>query len=189
MHDVGRKMIKLVSRKIERMAMEHGFIDFRWINPRRIVTGNWVRMKCQFGCDGYGKGGCCPPEAPSVTDCRKFFDEYKVGLLLHCAVKFENPLLRRRWSRATQKKAVALEREVFLADYPKAFVFPPGGPCRICASCSANRRECKNPYAARPSLEAFAVDVYSTARKMRYPIHVLKGYGEEMNRFGLLLVE
>jgi len=44
MHDVGGKMIKLVSRKIEQMAMEHGFIDFRWINPRRIVTSNWVRM-------------------------------------------------------------------------------------------------------------------------------------------------
>jgi len=181
--------MKLVSRRIERMAREHGFPDFKWINPREIVTGNWVRVKCQYGCDGYGKGGCCPPEVPSVTECRKFFDEYKVGLLLHCSVKFENSLLRRRWSRATQKKAVALEREVFLADYPKAFVFPPGGPCRICASCSANRRECKYPYAARPSLEAFAVDVYATARRMKYPIHVLKGYGEEMNRFGLLLVE
>jgi predicted metal-binding protein len=84
---------------------------------------------------------------------------------------------------------VALEREVFLADYPKAFVFPPGGPCRVCASCSANRSACKNPDAARPSLEAFAVDVYSTARKAGYQIHVLKEFHEQMNRFGLLLVE
>jgi len=75
-------VVKLVSKKIERMAREHGFADFKWINPRDVVTGNWVRMKCQFGCDGYGKGGCCPPEVPSVTDCRRFFDEYKVGLLL-----------------------------------------------------------------------------------------------------------
>jgi predicted metal-binding protein len=182
-------MIKRSSRKIERMARAHDFADFRWISPGDIVTRNWVRMKCLFGCDGYGKGGCCPPQVPSVTDCRRFLDEYEVGLLLHCAVKLENPLFRRQWSRATQRKAVALEREVFLEDYPKAFVFPPGGPCRICRSCSASRRECKNLYAARPSLEAFAVDVYATARGAGYPIHVLKGYGEEMNRFGLLLVE
>jgi len=87
-----------------------------------------------------------------------------------------------------QKKAVALEREVFLADFPKAFVFPPA-PCRLCNPCPGKKRECKQPYTARPTLEAFAVDVYSTARKMGYPIHVLKGYDEETNRFGLLLVE
>jgi predicted metal-binding protein len=182
-------MIRSISRKIEQMAKEQGFTDFKWMKPRDVVTGNWVRMKCQFGCDGYAKGGCCPPEVPSVAECRDFFDEYNVGLLFHCVVKFADPELRRGWSRATEKKAVALERQVFLADYPKAFVFPPGGPCRICVSCSASRRECKNAYAARPSLEAFAVDVYATARRMHYPIHVLKGHGEEMNRFGLLLVE
>jgi len=87
-----------------------------------------------------------------------------------------------------QKKAVALEREVFLADFPKAFVFPPA-PCDLCADCPGNKRECKQPRTARPSLEAFSVDVYSTVRKVGYPIHVLKGYREEMNRFGLLLIQ
>ena len=93
MHIVGGKIIVPFSRKIERMAMEQGFTDHKWINPRRIVTANWVRMKCQFGCDGYGESGCCPPETPSVADCRKFFDEYRIGLLLHCAVKAENILM------------------------------------------------------------------------------------------------
>jgi predicted metal-binding protein len=87
-----------------------------------------------------------------------------------------------------QKKALAIEREVFLADFPKAFVFPPA-PCELCADCSGNKRECKQPRIARPSLEGFAVDVYGTAIKMGYQIHVLKEYREEMNRFGLLLVE
>jgi predicted metal-binding protein len=87
-----------------------------------------------------------------------------------------------------QKKAVALEREVFLADFPKAFVFPPV-TCELCRPCPGNKRECKQPHTARPSLEGFAVDVYSTARKMGYRIHVLNEYREEMNRFGLLLVE
>jgi predicted metal-binding protein len=181
-------MRKSTADRIERMAKGHGFGDFKWINPKDVITENWVRIKCQFGCDDYGKWGCCPPEVPSVVGCRRFFDEYKVGLLLHSAVKFKDPELRHRWGREMQKKAVALEREVFLVDFPKAFVFPPS-PCRLCSSCPKNKRECKQPYVARPSLEAFAVDVYSTARKTGYPIHVLKGYGEEMNRFGLLLVE
>jgi len=33
------------------------------------------------------------------------------------------------------------------------------------------------------------VDVFTTARKFNYPIEVLKNYGEETNRYGLLLVE
>jgi hypothetical protein len=42
---------------------------------------------------------------------------------------------------------------------------------------------------SRPTLEAFGMDVYATAHKMGYPIQVVKGYEEETNRFGLLLVE
>jgi hypothetical protein len=42
---------------------------------------------------------------------------------------------------------------------------------------------------SRPTLEAFGVDVYATAHKMGYPLQVVKGYEEETNRFGLVLVE
>jgi predicted metal-binding protein len=181
-------MRKSTVRLIEKAAKSHGFDDFKWIQPKTVVTGNWVRIKCQFGCDWYGKRGCCPPEVPSVADCRRFFDEYRAGLLLHFAIKFKHPELRHRWGREMQRKAAALEREVFLANFPKAFVFAPS-PCILCSPCPGNRRECKLPHIGRPTLEAFAVDVYSTAHKAGYPIHVLKGYQEEMNRFGLLLVE
>lgn len=181
-------MRRSTAETIEGIAKDHGFGDFRWINPKEVITGNWVRMKCQYGCPDYWRRGCCPPEVPSVADCRKFFDEYRLGLLLHSAIRFKDPELRHRWGQKMQKKAVALEREAFLADFPKAFVFPPA-PCELCADCPRNRRECKQPRIARPSLEGFAVDVYGTARKMGYQIHVLKGYREEMSRFGLLLVE
>ena len=181
-------MMRSTARRIERMAIDHGFDDFKWISPRRVVTGNWVRMKCQYGCPDFGRGGCCPPEVPSVGDCRRFFDEYKVGLLLHSAIRFRDPDLRHRWERGVQKKAVALEREVFLADFPKAFVFPPV-TCELCSPCLGSKRECKQPHLARPTLEGFAVDVYGTARKVGYQIHVLRAYRERMNRFGLLLVE
>jgi predicted metal-binding protein len=181
-------MKKSTAKWIEATAKDHGFGDFKWINPKEVVTGNWVRMKCEYGCLNYGRWGCCPPEVPSVADCRRFFDEYKFGLLLHSAIRFKDPELRHQWGRKMQRKALAIEREVFLADFPRAFVFPPG-PCELCTDCSGNKRECKQPRIARPSLEGFAVDVYGTARKMGYQIHVLKGYREEMNRFGLLLVE
>lgn len=31
------------------LLQSHGVDDFIWIDPRRIVTAQWVRMKCMFG--------------------------------------------------------------------------------------------------------------------------------------------
>ena len=38
------------SRKpVDTLLRSHGVDDFIWIDPRRIVTAQWVRMKCMFG--------------------------------------------------------------------------------------------------------------------------------------------
>jgi predicted metal-binding protein len=42
---------------------------------------------------------------------------------------------------------------------------------------------------ARPAPEALAVDVYSTVRKVGYPIHVLSEYSETMDRYAFLLIK
>jgi predicted metal-binding protein len=181
-------MTKREANQIERMARTHGLEDFKWIQPKMIVTGYWVRTKCNYGCPSYGKRACCPPELPSFAECQKFLAEYQSGLLFHFAVKLRKPEMRHPWGREINKKMLDLEKEVFLSGFYKAFVFP-ANPCRICERCKESKPECRNPGIARPTLEGFCVDVYATARKMGYPIQVLKGYKEEMNRFGLLLVE
>jgi predicted metal-binding protein len=176
------------ARKIEKMAQAHGFEDFRWIRPRSIITGYWVRAKCHFGCPSYGKKACCPPELPSFSECQKIFDEYQSGLLFHFAVRFRKPEMRFSWGRKINKRMIDLEKEAFLSGFYKAFMFP-ASPCRICDQCKKSKQECVNPSEARPTLEGFCVDVYATARKAGYPIQVVRGYEEEMNRFGLLLIE
>jgi len=181
-------MTKASMKKIEKIAREQGFPDFKWINPKQVITGQWVRMKCMYGCKSYGKRGCCPPEVPSVADCREFFDDYRWGLFIHVAPRLEKPEDRFPWGAEMTRKASALEREIFLADFPKAFAFPPA-PCRVCESCSGTKKDCRLPMIARPALEAFGVDVYGTARRFGYSIHVVRNYDGQMDRFGLLLVE
>jgi predicted metal-binding protein len=61
--------------------------------------------------------------------------------------------------------------------------------CRLCDECPATRAECRNPSMARPSAEALAVDVFSTVRSAGFPLEVLTGYNQEMNRYAFLLVE
>jgi predicted metal-binding protein len=183
-----KKMTQTTATRIEKMARAHDLSDFRWIQPRSIITGHWVRVKCMYGCPRYGQKACCPPEVPSVAECSNFFKEYKSGLFFHFSRKLKKLEMRFSWYREINRKVLALEREAFLSGFYKAFALPPA-TCSLCGRCRENKRECRQPLASRPTLEAFCVDVYATARKMGYPIQVLKGYEEEMNRFGLLLVE
>jgi predicted metal-binding protein len=178
----------LNTKRIEELAKEHGFNDFKWIDPSQIITAHWVRAKCEFGCGSYGRKACCPPETPSVGDCRSLFDEYKTGLFYHFSKKFSDPQLRHAWSRDLNAAALSLERAVFLEGFHKAFVFAPA-PCNLCSECKGRRNECTNPAKARPSLESFSADVFGTARKFGYPIGVLRDYGVEINRYGALLIE
>src|SRR5512147_256757 len=53
------------------------------IRPADVATAHWVRLKCQFGCDGYGQCLTCPPYSPTPEEMRKVLDGYKRALLIH----------------------------------------------------------------------------------------------------------
>ncbi|HYL81820.1 MAG TPA: DUF2284 domain-containing protein [Candidatus Acidoferrum sp.] len=175
-------------KRLEALIAEHGYADFKWIKPEDVVVSQWVRMKCVFGCKNYGKNASCPPSVPSVAECRQFFDEYRTGAILHFEKKVDKPEDRHAWSRGVNQKLLKLERAIFLAGYQKAFLLAMDS-CGICAECPGTREACKHPQAARPSPESMAVDVFATVRQYGYPIEVLSGYSQAMNRFAILLIE
>ena len=83
---------------------------------------------------------------------------------------------------------ITLERSVFLAGYQKAFLLYMDS-CGRCKECPGTRDECKDPRSARPTPEAMGVDVFSTVRRIGYPIGVLTDYCQAMNRYAFLLIE
>jgi predicted metal-binding protein len=174
--------------KVEALLAHHGQADFKWIKPQDIVVSQWVRLKCMFGCAGYGRNASCPPNVPSVSDCRRFFDEYTAAVVVHFHKEVERPEDRHAWSKAVNSRLLEVERAVFLAGYPKAFLLFMDN-CSLCADCASERENCKNPQAARPSPEAMAVDVFSTVRQHGYPIDVLSDYSQAMDRYAFLLIE
>ena len=173
---------------LEKMIRQHGYRDFKWIKPKDIVVAEWVRMKCLFGCKNYGRNASCPPNVPSVAECRRFFDEYTSGVILHFEKRVKKPENRHAWTRGVCAGLLKLERAVFLAGYHKAFLLFMD-TCSLCATCPGVRGECRNPASSRPSPEAMAVDVFSTARQHDYRIEVLSDYSQTMNRFAFLLIE
>jgi predicted metal-binding protein len=178
----------VIRSELETLIIGHGYRDFKWIQPKDIVVGQWVRMKCLFGCPGYGKTATCPPNVPSVSDCRRFFNEYGTAVILHFEKMVDKPEDRHVWSREVNKELLKLERAIFLSGYLKAFLLFMDS-CSLCADCSGIREECKNSKSARPSPESLAIDVFSTVKQYGYPIEVLSEYSQTMNRYAFLLIE
>ncbi len=174
--------------RLESIFNNCGATDFKWIDPRNIVIAQWVRAKCMFGCANYGKHVCCPPDVPSVSECKQLFTEYGSGVIFHFAVTVENPDDRQVWFRKMNQVLLRIEREVFFQGYQKALLLPMG-PCGVCEECAGVRENCKNPTLPRPTPEGMAIDVYSTVRKYGFPIEVLTDYTQTMNRYAFLLVE
>jgi len=157
-----------------RMAVELGVEDAKTIPAASVVTAEWVRLKCQFGCGGYGNCLTCPPYSPTPETTRKALSCYGHAVLVHG--KGYIPI---------RNVVAALEREIFLDGHHKAFGMG-AGPCELCDRC-ADR--CTHPHQARPSMEACGIDVYSTVRNNGLSLEVVKDAGSECNYYGIVLVE
>jgi len=175
-------------KQIDSILLAQGFDDFKWLDPQDIVIAQWVRLKCEFGCSSYGRVASCPPNTPSVEECQRFFSEYKHALVLHFQRVAPDKAERKIWSARTNLKLVKLEQDVFMAGYHKAFLLFMDS-CEICAECVSEREDCKEPMLSRPSPEGLAMDVFSTVRKLGYPIEVLTDPNQTMNRYAFLMVD
>ena len=174
--------------KFEELFQQQGYSDFKWIDPHKIVVSQWVRMKCQYGCDEYGQTATCPPNAPSIPECVAFFQEYHMAAVFHFSKQVEKPEDRHDWTKELNLKLLELERQVFLSGYRKAFLLFLDS-CGMCVDCTGVKETCKQPFFARPSPEGMGVDVFATVRPLGFPIEVLADYTKTMNRYAFLLID
>ena len=159
-------------------AKRLGAADAKIIALATVVTAPWVRLKCQYGCGGWGRRLTCPPYSPTPEQTRKVLDCYSTAVLVH--IPGEG-----KW-RSIKQIVSDLEREVFLAGHYKAFAFG-SGPCDLCDEC--NLTFCDHASQARPAMEAVGIDVFATARANGFTIDVVKDYSCPKNYYGLVLVE
>jgi predicted metal-binding protein len=185
--------MKEIARR-NRMAPLHKYIDrahamgmsrAKIIDVSSVVTGYWVRMKCQFGCGCYGTRWTCPPYSPTPEYTKNMLAEYSKGLLMQIE---DIPAKKEPKIRAQLEHCVAdLERELFLDGYYKAFGMA-AGPCRLCRTCDITHY-CKYPEHARPAMEACGIDVYQTARNNDFTLEVVKSEDVCCSYVALILIE
>ena len=96
--------------KYIKRSKELGAIEVKVIPAKTIIVAEWVRMKCQFGCDGFGQSLTCPPYSPTPDLTRRMLTYYKHAFLVH-------------GNKYTNIHAIIpkLEQEIFLDGYFKAF--------------------------------------------------------------------
>ena len=153
-----------------------GSRDARLIRAASVATASWVRLKCQYGCDGYASSLCCPPRTPAPEATRRVIDGYRRAILFEAGLS------------EPKKIAVALEREAFLAGYYKAFGLG-AGPCGLCPQGCAFDEGCRYAQEARPCMEACGIDVFATARANGFAIDVVRDESDPAHYFGLLLLD
>lgn len=168
-------------KKVERLGAGWGNL----IHPENVVTAEWVRLKCQYGCGRYGTCLTCPPYSPTPGYTRKMLDHYSKALILVYDIPAESKERARR--RKMRSQIAALERDMFLDGYYKAFGMA-CGPCNLCKSCDLTQA-CRHEDLARPSMEACGIDVYATLANVGYKLEVVKSLDQTCHFCGLLLID
>lgn len=157
-------------------AVELGCKQAIIIHTSTIAVGRWVQLKCKYGCEEYGKKLTCPPHSPSHEEMREILGEYSKALLLHGHLSWQMRYI-----------TAEIEKMAFSIGFYKAFGLG-AGPCKLCENC-VTTTTCIRTMEARPSMEACGIDVYQTVRNHNLKIETLKNSSEEVNIYGMILLE
>jgi predicted metal-binding protein len=177
-----------------KIACELGATDARIFDAQDIVVDERVRLKCCVPvCRNYNVSLMCPPNVMPLDEFRGVLARFKKALLVQIAYNVPDWMLDR--IHAAKDLAALYNDEIYLngweqtylvakntlnaiADRIEAAAFKAGlkyatalsaGKCTLCEACAGTGNPCRNPYKARPSMEAMGIDVGETARKARLP--------------------
>ncbi len=157
-------------------SVELGCEQAYTIHTNTIAVARWVQLKCKYGCEEYGKKLTCPPHSPSYDEMKKILGEYSTALLLHGHLSWQMRYV-----------TAEVEKQAFSLGFYKAFGLG-AGPCKLCDNCTT-ASACIRTTEARPSMEACGIDVYQTVRNHHLKIETLKDKLDEVNIYGLVLLE
>jgi len=173
------------------IGKKHGIDEILPITTKDICVADWVQMKCKYGCKKFGKSWCCPPETPAPEQARVLLQEYKKALLLCGSIKssqfYRDNHQKRRKQVQVWKGTVALERQLFLVGYYKAFALV-AETCALCREC-VYPDDCKFPMDRRPSVESFSIDVFQTLKNIGKQFEIAKDINKEHNCYSIILLE
>nr|MDO8134039.1 DUF2284 domain-containing protein [Candidatus Njordarchaeum guaymaensis] len=172
------------------LAKDLGATDAVSFDAKSVVVDERARLKCSVPiCDDYGLNLMCPPNVMSIQTFREILAKYNHAILIQ--IKAPIPPEMMRQIRKAEDVAALYKSTKFLDSYRKTFDpvklklgrivhklearayafgyrFATGfiaGSCKLCKECVAisSHEPCRQPFRARPSMEAVGIDVFKTA--------------------------
>jgi predicted metal-binding protein len=161
-----------------------------------VVVDERVRLKCRIPlCDDYGLNLMCPPNVMSVQEFREILARYNCAVLIQMEIRmpaevkveirkaddvsalYKDPRFLESYKKYFTPVKLKLQRIVHKIEakaFSQGYRFAVGftaGSCKLCSKCVAidSSGPCRNPFRARPSIEAMGIDAYQTARNAGLP--------------------
>jgi len=182
-----------------KLAKELGATDAASLDAKSVVVDERARLKCCIPiCKNYGLSLMCPPNVMSVKDFGEMLAKYNYAILIQIEVPIP-PEMKKEIQKA-EDLAALYKSTKFLDSYRKTFdpvksklyrivhkveakAFALGyrfaagftaGSCKLCKECVAisSHEPCRQPYRARPPMEAVGIDVFKTAENAGLPFEV-----------------
>ena len=182
---------KDIIAELAKLGKKYNIHEILPLNSDDICVAPWVRLKCKYGCDRYGKSWCCPPETPTSDEMQLILEDYRKALLLCGVVKngnfYRDNQKKRRVQVNTWKGTLALERQLFLAGYYKAFSLVSEN-CALCKTCTYPK-ECKFPKDRRPSVEFCSIYIFQKLENINRQFEIAKNVTAEFNCYSIILLE
>ncbi len=175
-------------------AHELGATAAQIFNARDVVVDERVRLKCSVPvCRNYNACLMCPPNVMPLDEFRTVLMRYTKALLLQISYTVPDAMLERihaspdlaslykdeAYLKGWEETYTVVKRKLdVIAERLEAAAFKGGmkyatalsaGKCTLCDECVGPGNRCRNPYKARPSMEAMGIDVGETARNAGMP--------------------
>ena len=177
-------------------ACELGATGAQVFDAALIVVDERVRLKCNVPvCKNYNVCLMCPPNVMPLDEFRNVLARFQKALIVQIAYDVPDWMLERihaaedlatlytddvylkGWDQTylvakntLDKIAARLEADAFKKGLKFATAFS-AGKCTLCEACAGVGNRCRNPYKARPSMEAMGIDVGETARNAGLPFN------------------
>jgi len=130
-------------------AVELGAGEARIMDASEIAFDPRSFIKCRFGCRRWGRYWTCPPHmALSQETFMEAFGRYHKAIM----IKSSDP-------KVGQEVTVAIEKEAMI-QHGMGFAFA----LVLCVQCDecAYPEPCRYPHLARPSMDAYGIDIGKT---------------------------
>jgi predicted metal-binding protein len=181
-------------------ARELGATDAASFSAVDVIVDDRVRLKCQVPvCDDYGLNLMCPPNVMRIQEFREMLAKYEWAILIQIQASIPDSMVKE--IRQAGDVAALYKNAKFMDSYRKSFdpvklqlhrivhrvealAFSLGyrfatgfigGSCKLCPECvgSSNSQEpCRQPFRARPPMEAVGIDVSKTAENAGLPFDI-----------------